>query len=84
MVGSLTLTSLSCNLSFVLLTRCGLIGLWSVPCCLYCIYYIINTVQTTTLNWIVGCLHFSPKIANNAKKLCAKRKVHMTRESFMR
>jgi hypothetical protein len=83
MVGSLTLTSLSCNLSFVLLTRCGLIGLWSVPCCLY-IYYIINTVQTTTLNWIVGCLHFSPKIANNAKKLCAKRKVHMTRESFMR
>lgn len=38
MVGSLTLTSLSCNLSFVLLTRCGLIGLWSVPCCLYILY----------------------------------------------
>jgi len=34
------------------------------------------------LYWIVGCLHFSPKIANNAKKLCVKRKVHDEREFY--
>jgi hypothetical protein len=81
MVGSLTLTSLSCNLSFVLLTRCGLIGLWSVPCCLYILYNKHCTDDYFELDcWMSA---FFTKNCQQCKKIvCEKKRSYDEREFY--
>jgi hypothetical protein len=81
MVGSLTLTSLSCNLSFVLLTRCGLIGLWSVPCCLYILYNKHCTDDYFELDcWMSA---FFTKNCQQCKKIvCEKKSSYDEREFY--